>query len=119
MRGSELGRRDGSGDTGEPGIQFEGVKKEELRESDLGTKMGWRLKDLGWGKGGRTGESDLEVGNGQCSVQCSGWEKIMGAGLGRENERELEDLSKDGGCKGEGMKVLLRTGDELGIRRFS
>lgn len=55
----------------------------------------------------------MEVGD----AQCGGLEKIMGPEPGWENEWELEGLSEDGGCKGEGIKGLLGTGEvnwELG-----
>lgn len=43
-------------------------------------------------------------------------EEIWGTELGQENEWELEDLCEDEGCTGEGIKVLLRTSDEVGIK---
>lgn len=56
--------------------------------------------------------SNLGVGDGQC-------EQIWGTDLRQENEWKLEDLREEEGCKGEGIKVLLRTGDEVGIKTSS
>lgn len=62
------------------------------------------------GKEGVTGGSDLGIGDGQFGRIGN-----LGTELGWENEWELGDLSEDEGCKGQGIKVLLRAGDEVGI----
>lgn len=43
-------------------------------------------------------------------------EEIWGTELGQENEWELEDQCEEQGCMGEGIKVLLRAGDVVGIK---
>lgn len=42
--------------------------------------------------------------------------EIWSTDLGQDNEWKLGDLSEDEGYKGEGIKVLRRTGDEVGIK---
>lgn len=46
-------------------------------------------------------------------------EEIWGTDLGQENEWKLENLSEDEGRKGEEIKVLLWTGDEVGIKALN
>lgn len=44
---------------------------------------------------------------------------MKGTHQGRGKDWELEDLSKDGGWKGEGIKLLLRKGDEVGLGKLA
>ena len=69
-----------------------------------------------------------ELGSEKGNWGCLTWEwemesvwreEIWGTELCQENEQELEDLKEDGDCKGEGIMVLLRPGDDVGIRRSS
>lgn len=39
-------------------------KREEIRKSELGTKMGWKLKDMSWGRGRGIGGFNLGAGAG-------------------------------------------------------